>query len=167
MQNGLSALLFGTSCCAKHLQDKAFQDLNLSECGIQTLNAPAKAADLLIITGSVNAKLAPYLINLYNKMPKPAYVMLLGDCACNEGIFSDTNVKKIDIESFLPVDIRLKGCPVDDFELINALKELKNKIKNTYIKDDKNTKNTDTDSVLEMSDTLKTPDNKELEVQKI
>lgn len=161
MQNSLSALLFGTSCCAKSLQEEEFHNSILHECGIQTLNTPAKAADLLIITGTINEKLAPHLINLYNKMPKPSYIILLGDCACNKGIFSNTTIKTIDIERFLPVDICLKGCPVKASNLINAIKELKDATQNKYIKKKNNVQNPPEDSTLENNTASKTVNEKE------
>ena len=167
MSNSLSALLFGTSCCAKSLQNMTFQDLNIKEYGLQTLNAQAKDADLLIITGLINVKTAPHLVNLYNKMPKPAYVIVLGDCACDGGIFSQEYDKNIDIETLLPVDIHLKGCPIEAERFKEALIQLKNKIKNTYIKEEKNAQNTTIEPDTDISNTLKEPENRQLEALNI
>ncbi len=125
----LTALLFGNSCCGDVLAPLSFGAF----CGekkypIKFTDSP-KQADVLICSCSVNVKSASMLKNIYNQMPKPKYVIALGACACSGGIFFCSYAQNQGIDSILPVDIYVPGCPIAPEALLDAIQKLKDKIK--------------------------------------
>ncbi len=133
--NSLQALVFGTSCCAEELQQGAYSDFEQENSTHPVFTTNPKQADLLICTGTLTVESASHLLNLYNQMPKPAYVIAMGSCACSGGMFSDSYTAIQGIDKVLPVDIYLPGCPPKAEALFEALQKLKEDIKSeSFIK---------------------------------
>lgn len=131
--NSLWPLTFASSCCGIEMMHAALADYDLARFGSEVFRASPRQADLLICAGTITVKMAPCLIKLYNQMPKPAYVIAMGACASSGGMFSDSYSVIQGIDSILPVDIYLPGCPPKPEALIDALLKLKNDIKNESI----------------------------------
>lgn len=128
--NSLWPLTFATSCCGIEMMHTAFADFDIARFGSEVFRGSPRQADLLICAGTVTVKMAPCLINLYNQMAEPKYIIAMGACACSGGMFSDSYGVIQGIDSILPVDIYLPGCPPKPEALINALIKLQNGIKN-------------------------------------
>ncbi len=156
-------IAFQTSCCALELQHAVFGDYGFEKAASGIFENFPKHADLLIVSGAVSVKALPRLINIYNKMSKPSYIIAMGDCACNGGMFFDSYSQTKGIESVLPVDICLKGCPPKPKELIDALKKLQNNIKNKSSKNDKKSQKKDVESFLAKAKDVKSTNKEALE----
>lgn len=159
-------LAFKTSCCGIELQQAIFGDYGFEKFTSGNLECSPKHADLLIIAGTVSVKALPQLINIYNKMPKPCYIITVGDCALNGGQFSGSYSGTNGVESVLPVDICLKGCPPKPEDLIEALKKLQEQIKNRHKEDIKDGEKEDLEPVLNVSDSVESPNKEALEEAK-
>lgn len=131
--NSLWPLTFATSCCGIEMMHTALADYDLARFGSEVFRGSPRQADLLICAGTITVKMAPCLKKLYNQMPKPAYVIAMGSCAISGGMFSDSYSVMQGIDSILPVDIYLPGCPPRPEALIDALIKLKNDIKKESI----------------------------------
>ena len=127
--NSLTALLFGNSCCAIELSHIPFSQNYTAGINVSDFKNSPKHADLLICAGPVNVKSASYLIDTYNQMPEPRYIIAVGACACLGGMFSDSYASIKGIDSILPVDIYLPGCPPRPEAILDAVKSLKKRIK--------------------------------------
>lgn len=131
--NSLWPLAFGTSCCAIEMVHTALADYDISRFGSEIFRGSPRQADLLICAGTITSKMAPALIKVYNQMPEPKYVIAMGACAVSGGMFSDSYSVIQGIDSILPVDIYLPGCPPRPEALIDALIKLQNRIKTESI----------------------------------
>ena len=70
-----------------------------------------KHADVLVVTGSVNHRNERVLRNVYAQMPEPHVVVALGVCTASGGIFRDAYNVLGGIDTVMPVDVFVPGCP--------------------------------------------------------
>jgi len=97
---------------------------------VQDNKAAVAQADMIIISGSINYKMAPVLKRLYDQMADPKYVIAMGACAVSGGPFfynSYAIVKGAD--HVIPVDVYIPGCPPRPEALLYGIMQLQKKIK--------------------------------------
>lgn len=75
------------------------------------LVASIKHADVLLVTGSGNRKSLERLKRLYDQVPKPCYVVAIGECALSRGMFIQSYNCPLPIDHVIPVDVYIPGCP--------------------------------------------------------
>lgn len=80
-----------------------------------------KHADILLITGSVNAQNEPVVKQIYEQMCNPKVVAAIGICACNGGVFKDCYNIKGGIDTTIPVDIYVPGCAARPEAIIDGV----------------------------------------------
>ncbi len=80
-----------------------------------------KHADILLVTGSVNAQNRPVLQQLYDQMPDPKVVVAVGICATSGGIFAECYNVEGGVDKVLPVDIYVPGCAVRPESIIDGV----------------------------------------------
>jgi formate hydrogenlyase subunit 7 len=83
--------------------------------------ASPRHADILLVTGAVTVPMKNILIETYEAMPKPRIVIASGMCAIGGGPFSESGRCVGRVEDFVPVDVRIPGCPPNPFALINGI----------------------------------------------
>jgi len=88
--------------------------------GIDFVASP-RHADLLMCTGTGSTQLLMAAHETYEAMAKPKWVMAVGDCAINGGVFKGAYASEEGISSVLPVDFKVPGCPPTPDDLIKAL----------------------------------------------
>jgi Ni,Fe-hydrogenase III small subunit len=69
-----------------------------------------KHADLLLVTGSVNARNASVLETLFDQMPSPKAVVAIGICATSGCVFQEAYNVLGGVDKVLPVDVYVPGC---------------------------------------------------------
>jgi NADH-quinone oxidoreductase subunit B len=84
----------------------------------------------MIVAGTVNKKIAPAVVRLYEQMPAPRYVMALGNCAISGGPFNIEGQYGViqGVDTLIPVDIYVPGCPPRPEGLLEGLFALQQKI---------------------------------------
>src|SRR5476651_2557641 len=119
---------FGLACCAIEMIATTMARYDLARLGAEVFRPSPRQADLMIISGTVTKKMAPQVVRLYNQMPDPKYVIVMGACAISGGPFKQGyNVLK-GIDRYLPVDIYIPGCPPRPEALLQGFIELQHKI---------------------------------------
>ena len=125
--NQLWPFSIGTMCCGQEYGAAHQTQYGLKELGHpQQQNDPEKS-DLMIIVGTVTYNLLPYLLENYNKMNSQKWVIAVGACAINGGLYTTYNVIQ-DINQYIPVDIYIPGCPPAPEAFISATKLIKKQI---------------------------------------
>jgi Ni,Fe-hydrogenase III small subunit len=106
--------------CEHELQATASAYYDLSRFGLGIVASP-RHADVLLVTGAVTTRMAEPLLLAYASMPEPRLVAALGDCALGCNLLGHEVVGPL--ESVLPVDLRIPGCPPPPDRIAGALIE--------------------------------------------
>lgn len=126
--NSLWPYPFGTACCGIELMSVMGPKYDLARFGAEVVRFSPKQSDLLIVAGTITAKMAPVLKRIYDQMPEPKWVMSMGACASSGGFYRAYHVIQ-GINSLIPVDVFIPGCPPTPEAVLDGLMQLQGKIK--------------------------------------
>ena len=101
-----------------HALNNAFYDLE--RFGLRFVASP-RHADVLMVTGPVTKNMREALERTYNATPDPKWVVAVGDCALDGGIFSGSYAVVGGVNNVVPVDLYIPGCPPRPIELLKGL----------------------------------------------
>jgi len=107
-----------------HALGNAFYDLE--RFGLRFVASP-RHADVLMVTGPVTKNMREALERTYNATPGPKWVVAVGDCALNGGIFAGSYAVEGGVGAVVPVDLHIKGCPPRPIDLLKGLLALMEK----------------------------------------
>jgi len=126
-KNSLWPLPFGTACCAIEFMGVVSAQFDISRFGAELVRFSPRQADLMLVAGTINYKLAPAMKRIYDQMPEPKYVISMGACACSGG-FYDNYATVQGIEQVIPVDVYIPGCPPRPDAILDALIKMQERI---------------------------------------
>src|SRR6201984_2761576 len=101
-----------------HALNNAFYDLE--RFGLRFVASP-RHADVLMVTGPVTRNMREALERTYNVTPNPKWVVAIGDCALDGGIFSGSYAVVGGVSGVVPVDLHIRGCPPQPTQLLKGL----------------------------------------------
>jgi Ni,Fe-hydrogenase III small subunit len=101
-----------------HALNNAFYDLE--RFGLHFVASP-RHADVLLVTGPVTRNMREALQRTYNATPDPKWVVAVGDCAANGGIFAGSYAVVGGVSEVVPVDLHIRGCPPTPVQLLTGL----------------------------------------------
>src|SRR3989338_10639458 len=93
---------------------------NCERYGIHFTASP-RFADILLVTGPVSINMETALIRTYNATPNPKFVIAVGDCGYNGGIFGESYASLGGIGKIIPVDVYIHGCPPKPADILNGI----------------------------------------------
>ena len=101
-----------------HALSNAFYDLE--RFGLHFVASP-RHADVLLVTGPVTKNMREALERTYNATPDPKWVVAVGACAADGGVFADSYAVAGGVKDVVPVDLHIRGCPPSPAELLKGL----------------------------------------------
>src|SRR5262245_23071441 len=101
-----------------HALNNAFYDLE--RVGLRFVASP-RHADVLLVTGPVTKNMREALLRTYTATPDPKWVVALGTCAVDGGVFADSYACVGGVSAVVPVDLHIHGCPPSPNEILKGL----------------------------------------------
>lgn len=101
-----------------HALNNVFYDLE--RFGLRFVASP-RHADVLLVTGPVTRNMREAVERTYHATPNPKWVIAVGDCAVDGGIFAGSYAVVGGVSGVVPVDLHIRGCPPSPIELLRGL----------------------------------------------
>src|SRR5437763_10972332 len=101
-----------------HALNNAFYDLE--RFGLKFVASP-RHADVLLVTGPVTKNMREALERTYAATPDPKWVVAVGDCALDGGLFAGSYAVVGGVSAVVPVDLHIGGCPPRPEQLLQGL----------------------------------------------
>ena len=101
-----------------HALNNVFYDLE--QFGLRFVASP-RHADVLLVTGPVTKNMREALERTYNATPGPKWVIAVGNCAIDGGIFAESYAVTGGVSAVVPVDLHIRGCPPNPVQLLEGL----------------------------------------------
>ena len=101
-----------------HALNNAFYDLE--RFGLRFVASP-RHADVLLVTGPVTKNMREALERTWRATPDPKWVVAVGDCAVDGGLFAGSYAVAGGVSQVVPVDLHIRGCPPSPRQLLEGL----------------------------------------------
>jgi len=131
-KSSIFVLAYGTGCGAIEMPPIFTSRYDVERFGIRGAATP-RQADVIIVSGYCTFKTLKRIIRSYEQMCTPKYILALGSCTVNGGMYWDSynTVKKLD--DYLPVDMYVSGCMPRPEAIIEGFVKLQEEIANGKI----------------------------------
>ncbi len=126
-RNSLWVFPMATSCCGIELMAAAASRVDLDRMGT-IVRATPRQADVMVVAGTITVKMAPRVKALWEQMPEPRWCIAMGSCAISGDFYRNLYPVVPGIDTVLPVDVYVPGCPPSPEALMHGLLRLQEKI---------------------------------------
>lgn len=126
--NSMWPVTFGLACCAIEMMAATNARNDMARFGSEVFRASPRQADVMIVAGQLSKKMAPVMRRVYEQMPDPKWVISMGACASSGGMFNNYAIVQ-NVDSVVPVDIYVPGCPPRPEALVYAVQQLQKKVR--------------------------------------
>jgi len=118
----------GCNACELDLNVLNTPVFDLSRFGIQFVASP-RHADGIVVTGPITRNMQEALLKTYEATPDPKIVIAVGSCAISGGMFSASPQVSKGLDTFIPVDLYIPGCPPHPLTILDGLLRLLDRLK--------------------------------------
>ncbi|MFA6378354.1 MAG: NADH-quinone oxidoreductase subunit B family protein [Candidatus Omnitrophota bacterium] len=118
----------GCNACEADINVLNTPVFDLSRFGIQFVASP-RHADGLVVTGPITRNMREALIKTYEATPEPKIVIAVGACAISGGIFAESPESSKGLDTIVPVDLYIPGCPPHPLTILDGFLKLMGRIK--------------------------------------
>lgn len=118
---------FVTACCGMEYMSTAASHYDLDRFGAAFPRFTPRQADLLFVVGTISQKIAPIMRHVYDQMCEPKWVIAFGVCTCTGGFYDDYSTVP-GIDTIVPVDVYIPGCPPRPETVLHGMMMLQEKI---------------------------------------
>ena len=119
---------FGLACCAIEFIAASMGRHDFMRLGVIPFAPGPRQADLMVVSGTVTDKMAPAIRRLYDQMPEPKYVISFGACSNSGGPYWDSYSVTKGVDTVIPVDVYVPGCPPRPEALLHGIIRLQEQI---------------------------------------
>lgn len=127
LSNALWIFPMATSCCGIEFMAAACSRFDLDQIGTIARGSP-RQCDVMVIAGTITVKMAPRVKKLWDQMPEPKWAIAMGSCAISGDFYRDIYSVVPGVDTFMPVDVYVPGCPPNPDALFMGIKRLQEKI---------------------------------------
>ncbi len=120
---------FITACCGMEFMSVAGPRYDIDRFGAALPRFSPRQADLLIVVGTISHKQLPILNKVYNQMAEPKWVFAYGACVVSGGMYDNYSTAQ-GIDTILPVDVYVPGCPPRPEMVFDGLMKLQDIVQN-------------------------------------
>ena len=121
-------LTMGLACCAIEMMTATAPEYDIARLGSEVFRASPRQADLMIVSGRVARKMGPIVKRLYDQMADPKWVISMGACASSGGVFDNYAIVQ-GVDTIIPVDVYVPGCPPTPDGLLYAVNLIQQQIR--------------------------------------
>ena len=123
---------FVTACCGMEFMSVAGPRYDIDRFGCALPRFSPRQSDLLMVVGTITHRQAPVLKKVYDQMAEPKWVVAFGACTCSGGPYNNYAVVQ-GIDTIIPVDIYVPGCPPRPEAVIDGLIKLQARVQNEKV----------------------------------
>ncbi len=123
---------FVTACCGMEFMSVAGPRYDLDRFGCALPRFSPRQSDLLMVVGTITHRQGPILKKVYDQMAEPKWVMAFGACTCSGGPYNNYAVVQ-GIDTIIPVDIYVPGCPPRPEAVLEGLMKLQARVQNERV----------------------------------
>lgn len=128
LANSLWIFPMATSCCGIEFMATAASRVDIDRMGTIVRGTP-RQADVMVVAGTITIKMAPRVKKLWDQMPEPKWCLAMGSCAISGDFYRDLYPTVPGIDTFLPVDVYVPGCPPNPEALMEGMMRLQEKVR--------------------------------------
>ncbi len=128
LTNSLWVFPMATSCCGIELMAAAASLVDLDRMGTIMRGTP-RQGDVMVIAGTITVKMAPRVKTLWEQMPQPRWAIAMGSCAISGDFYRNLYPVVPGIDTVLPVDVYIPGCPPNPEALMHGLLRLQERVR--------------------------------------
>jgi NADH-quinone oxidoreductase subunit B len=128
VSNALWIFPMATSCCGIEFMAAACSRFDLDRIGTIARGTP-RQCDVMVIAGTITVKMAPRVKKLWDQMPEPKWAVAMGSCAISGDFYRDIYSVVPGVDTFMPVDVYVPGCPPNPDNLLSGMRRLQELIR--------------------------------------